>query len=800
MTTPLPPNHFPEMHATNFDWVRNVLGWKVSTLDTIHSESVSRTEGQMGEVFRLRLGENSLIYKTSPAGNGDWQKLTRDTGLLDREIASYQALAAHGPIARTIAPRCYRTIRHPDGTAAIALEDLGDGVSATEMADGLNYRQAHAAVTTLATLHSLSATTGRPKSPHQWLLTATSPALIDAIELGLHDLPEALTGLGIDRSPTSVQRLDRPRLRNLLGQANRSSVNALCHGDVWPGNIIFAATSDPQHPATARLIDWQFAMWGNPLTDVALLLKTSLAPAARRAWQEQLLRHYHHILTIRSNLTYPWSACLEDYQRAEPFAAIVALASATAYIGKMTPADRACFTDRIAIALDDADTATQTKAGHRGPHTQVAIDIPRTVEIAVIGAGMFGSAAAKYLSTEGADVLVIGPGEPDDRRGDQHSFAAHYDQARICRRMGWDPVWAELDARSLERYRSIESASGVEFFTDCGSLVLLAGSIGHRTTAMAAQCRDEGIAVERIDAATLTAQFPTLGLPALDGGVEGLLERTHAGYLNPRRLVSAQFALAQAEGARCLRASVRQVVEHQGRWLLTLDGPRGQFEVSAEKVLVAAGTFTNHNGVLPDGHRLAMRAYAEPNLLFEVGEAQREELGALPPIVTVDPADTGNANQSIYLVPPVLYPDGRCWMRIGPGMQPCVQPLDGVEEMIAWYRRQVITPTQATLLTTVMQTMVPSLASTSVRHATCIIEKTPTRYPYIGHVDDETFTVAVGGNGHGARGSDEIGRLAANLVLGKPWDSPLPQDTFAPVAGHDTEDTTMCLKPPFGLC
>ncbi|WP_043735808.1 FAD-dependent oxidoreductase [Nocardia asiatica] len=796
----LPPNQFPDMPEASFDWVRNILGWNTSSNQPITSEPLSRTDGEMGAVYRLRCGQNSLINKTTPTGKGRWQNLTRDGDLLGREIASYQALAAHGPIARTIAPRCYRSIRDGDGTGAIALEDLGDGVGAAEMADGLNYQQAHAAVTTLATLHSLTATTGTPASPYPWLLTPSSAELITAITVGLADLPEALAGLGLDRpgAPPSAQRGDRDRVREVTAGAHRSAVTALCHGDVWPANIIFTATTGLREPTTARLVDWQFAMWGNPLTDLALLLTTALTPRARRAWQEQLLRHYHHILALRADLSYPWAACLADYERARPFAALVALASAAAYISEMTPADRARFADRIAVALDD--TTQTAKPSTPRPHSRIHVvgDAPRSVEVAVIGAGMFGAAAGKYLSEAGADTLVIGPREPDDHRaGDQHSFAAHYDQARICRRLGWDPVWGELDARSLDRFRAIEAASGIEFFTDCGSLVLLAGSIRHRTDAIAAQCRDQAIAVQRLDETALATQFPMLGLPPFEDGVEGLYEPRQAGHLNPRRLVSAQLALAQNHGARILRAAVEAAEQAGGRWRLRLDGDHGRREVIAEKVLVAAGAFTNHNNLLPGAHQLAMRAYAEPNLLMQVNDTQRAELATLPPVVTVDPADTGDANTSIYLVPPLLYPDGRAWIRIGPGMQPCVQPLDSAPEMISWYAEQTITPAQSAMLNFMITTMVPTLAPIAVRHAACIIEKTPTRYPYIGHIEHDSFTVAVGGNGHGARGSDEIGRLAANMVLGKPWDSPLDHDTFTPITGPSTPP---CPKPPFGLC
>ncbi len=102
-----------------------------------------------------------------------------------------------------------------------------------------------------------------------------------------------------------------------------------------------------------------------------------------------------------------------------------------------------------------------------------------------------------------------------------------------------------------------------------------------------------------------------------------------------------------------------------------------------------------------------------------------------------------------------------------------------------------------------MQMLVPGLKPASVRPVCCIIEKTPSRYPYIGHVDeDPSLTVVIGGNGHGARGSDEIGRLASRVVLGHTWDSPIPPETFTPLmtdtrSGGGRPDY---LKPPFGLC
>ncbi|MFI9507300.1 NAD(P)/FAD-dependent oxidoreductase [Nocardia sp. NPDC052566] len=423
-------------------------------------------------------------------------------------------------------------------------------------------------------------------------------------------------------------------------------------------------------------------------------------------------------------------------------------------------------------------------------------------EIVVVGAGMFGSAAAKYLSREGADVVIVGPAEPADGQPvSQHTFGAHFDQARICRRLGWDPVWETLDSRSLERFGDIEAASGRQFFHDCGSLILMAGSIEHRTSTILRRCRDEGIGVERLSSQQLRTEFPELGLPDLNGGTVGLLERASAGYLNPRGLVSAQLSLTTAAGGRCLRAAVLGLSGRAGRWRLQVHDGTHTREITAEKVLLATGAFTNHSGLMPAATRLAMHAFGEPNLLFALDDAQRDRLASVPPVVVVDPDDTGDANMSLYLLPPVRYPNGRWYLRIGPGMQPLVPQLATVREMVAWCARQQITPRQHRFLSSAMGTMVPGLGPAVSSPACCIIEKTLTRYPYLGHLD-ESLAVAVGGNGHGARGSDEIGRLAAMLLLGKPWDSTIAQDLFAPIitTGEDRCAEIATLKPPFGLC
>jgi len=97
--------------------------------------------------------------------------------------------------------------------------------------------------------------------------------------------------------------------------------------------------------------------------------------------------------------------------------------------------------------------------------------------------------------------------------------------------------------------------------------------------------------------------------------------------------------------------------------------------------------------------------------------------------VTIDPEDSGDDNLSAYLLPPVRYPDGRWYLRIGPGMQPAVRELHTAEEMRTWYARRRITPEQAALLTKMARTLLPVVEPMAVREACCIVDKTPRATP-----------------------------------------------------------------------
>jgi hypothetical protein len=346
-----------DVGGVDHEWLREHLGWSLSGREAITVRSISQSGGLMGSVHQVSCAGRSFIFKGPPDNLSAWGSLLTDTGLIEREVQAYRFLQARGTSAPKVSPKCYWSALGPDGRGALALEDLGAPVARrSAMASGLSHAQAVAAVRCLAMVHSTLAAAGAdPLSPpYPWLYTASSEGLIAAVQMGVDDLPRVTAECWPQGLPgVALQRILDVDVEAVLARSHvGATCVSLCHGDAWASNILFVPLGESPDRSTAFLVDWQFAMWGNPLSDVALLLLSSLGPASREAWEDELLGHYHATLTAHCALEYTLAACREDFRRAEPFAALVALASLEAYTSGMGPDELSRFAVRALAAMD----------------------------------------------------------------------------------------------------------------------------------------------------------------------------------------------------------------------------------------------------------------------------------------------------------------------------------------------------------------------------------------------------------------------------------------------------------------
>jgi sarcosine oxidase len=387
-------------------------------------------------------------------------------------------------------------------------------------------------------------------------------------------------------------------------------------------------------------------------------------------------------------------------------------------------------------------------------------------DVAVIGNGMIGAAATRYLSAAGLQVAGIGPGEPENWKSHQGVFASHYDQGRITRIIDPDPVWGLLGKRSIAVYREIETASGVKFHHAATCLRVSpepsAPSDTFWPSEQVGRELDAAFTIEREDEG-LNEIFPFLRFPA---GSLALWERGGAGYVNPRQLVQAQLTVARQQDAAIIPEAVTAFKTTVAGVSITTDS--GQ-TVQAQKVLIAAGAYS---GWLV-GRPLDLRRKAVTILLAEVSPAEAARLRALPSIIYR--LDQHPVLASIYSLPPIVYPDGKPYLKIG-GTLRTPRYLQNADETRDWFHTDG-NPVEAEALREVLFAMIPNLTATTLQTKPCVVTYTAHDRPYVDQIDDRLF-IAAGGCGSAAKSSNEIGRMGALLVEQGQWSYDLPAEHF----------------------
>jgi len=384
-------------------------------------------------------------------------------------------------------------------------------------------------------------------------------------------------------------------------------------------------------------------------------------------------------------------------------------------------------------------------------------------DIAVVGRGLMGTAAARYLAQMGHRVALIGPSEPQNRATHDGPFGSHHDAGRITRGLAEKADWSRLALRSMARYRELEAILGQGFYTPCGVMMAgpIAGPAADFTRAFLQAAEALTIPHERLDDAGLAARFPFMRFPV---GTAAAWEAA-GGWINPRLLRAAEERAMEQAGGMVIDAAA--VAQDQGTVTLTTGET-----VDAGHVVIATGGYARTDRLLPA--RPDMNVMARTVLLAETAPDDVARLAEMPTLISM-PED-GRMDEDLYLLPPIQYPDGKYYLKIGG--EPASPSLTNQAEMTAWFRSPG-SAEAAARLQGYLTAILPDLPVQSYHTDTCVISFTATGYPYIERLDDH-LTILTGGNGAAAKSCDEIGRLGALAATGQP---------LAP-EGYDTDFKT----------
>lgn len=383
----------------------------------------------------------------------------------------------------------------------------------------------------------------------------------------------------------------------------------------------------------------------------------------------------------------------------------------------------------------------------------------------VVGGGPMGASAAKYLALSGARVLLISAPEPAaDRAGLRSS---HNDVSRLTRGLDGSPVWAKLAQRSIARYKELERISGIPFFAESGCLTLLDASAPNAVDVAAnlmAVGAAEGVRSDTLDSAALRERFSALDVAT---GARGFHETADSGWLNPLDYVRAQIEVGRESGLTVWSDIMTSASRGEHGVIVRTEGG---LECTADHALFAQGVYSLFSESLSRQPELSV--FARTVVRVELDPVQVAALEGIPSMIVRGASDDDNC----YLVPPVQYPDGKHYIKIGGGRR--VNMLKSRSQLNEWYAGDG-DPAIAARLLRRLEGLIPATRAKSGISQACSIAVAPSGHPIIEKVHNNVG-VLTGGNGHAAKCGDELGRLGCEMMLGNArWSDGYPLNAFS---------------------
>jgi sarcosine oxidase len=360
------------------------------------------------------------------------------------------------------------------------------------------------------------------------------------------------------------------------------------------------------------------------------------------------------------------------------------------------------------------------------------------VDIAVIGAGVIGSATARALAARGASAVLLEQFGPGHARGSSHGAT------RIFRLAYPDPGYVRMAMAAQLSWAALQADAGERLLVTTGGLD--AGPGAAECAEALAEC---GVEHAWLEDGELRARFP--GIAAAPG--ERMLFQPDAGASLAGRAVAALQRLAGRDGVP-LRAQtqVRSVEARGDHAVLRTSGG----DITARVAVIAAG---------PWNEQLLAGITAAPARLTATLQrvryfAPRDPGHRWPTMIDWAPAAAG-----WYVVPMA---GGAPGVKVashlpGPAVDPARGPFTAVspaaeQEAAAYVRRRL-----------------PGLEPAGLAPETCLYTMTSDE----DFVLDREGPIVVGGgcSGHAFKFGPLLGELLADLALGT--EPALPLDRFA---------------------
>jgi glycine/D-amino acid oxidase-like deaminating enzyme len=169
---------------------------------------------------------------------------------------------------------------------------------------------------------------------------------------------------------------------------------------------------------------------------------------------------------------------------------------------------------------------------------------------AVVGAGIMGASAARFLSKRGHQVTVF------EQFGPGHEMGSSHGRSRIVRKAYPDPFYTEIMQEGYPMWRELEKEAGRKIVHECG-LVYFGPENAPNVASMVQGLRDLDVRFDVLGPDQSARVFPAL---RLEKG-EVAVFTPEAGWADAEAAVAESLAIAQRHGAIVRKARVSSVEE-----------------------------------------------------------------------------------------------------------------------------------------------------------------------------------------------------------------------------------------------
>jgi sarcosine oxidase len=360
-------------------------------------------------------------------------------------------------------------------------------------------------------------------------------------------------------------------------------------------------------------------------------------------------------------------------------------------------------------------------------------------ETIVVGLGAMGSAALAHLARRGRRVLGI----EAFARG--HELGASTGRSRIIRQAYFEnPAYVPLLRRAYALWRDLEQTSGARL-VDLVGVLMVGDPAGPVLSGARESARLHGIALEELDAAALSARYPSLRPRAGDAA----LFEPEAGIVYPEKAIAAQLAAAASAGADMLFES--RVTRYRGEADAVVVEAGGR-EFRAGSLALCAGPWLPR---LAAAANLPIRVQRNVQIWFRP-EVSDYAFGRFPAFFVE--REAGRA-------PLYGFPDSGDGVKAALHSHGVVTTPDELE--------RAILPGDVADVRAALHAFAPGAAGEFVAGKACMYALTPDEHFILDlHPGDPRIVLAGGFSGHGFKFAPAVGEIVADLI--ERGSTPLP--------------------------